>query len=113
MRAIIQDELRLALIGLMPPTPAATIPIVPIIPSTTDAPPTATVPTAIAIPPAVIILPTAILTDDSKGQPSNSVKFVPTMQMKKKNIRNARKKYYQTGGTHQGSTSRAVKMHVV
>ena len=79
MRAMIQDELKQALTGLMPPTPAVVIPIAPIIPFVADAPPTATVPIAIAIPPAIIILPTSILTDDSKGKPSNSVKVVPTV----------------------------------
>ena len=33
IRSIIQDELRQALTGLMPPSPAATIPIAPTIPS--------------------------------------------------------------------------------
>ena len=33
--------------------------------------------------------------------------------MKKKNIRNARKKNYQTGGKQQGSTSQTVEVHVV
>ena len=99
IRDMIQDELRQALTGLMPPPPAAVIPIAPTILYTADDPPTATVPNAIAIPPTVIVLPTAILTDDSKGKPSNSIKVVPTVQMKKKNVRNARKKNYQTGGT--------------
>ena len=94
MRAMIQDELRQALIGLMPPTPAAAIPIAPIIPSTVDTTPAATVPTTIAIPPAVIVLSTTILTNDSKGKPLNSIKVAPTMQMKKKKVRNARKKNY-------------------
>ena len=94
MRAMIQDELRQALIGLMPTTSTVAIPIALIIPSVADAPPTATVPTAIAIPPAVIVLPTAILTDDSKGKPSDSIKVVPTMKIKKKKVRNARKKNY-------------------
>ena len=79
MRAIIQDELRQALIGLMPPTPTTAIPIAPIILSAVDAPPTTTVPSAMAIPPAIIVLPTAILTDDSKGKPSNSIKVVPNV----------------------------------
>ena len=79
MRAMIQDELRQALIGLMPPTLAAVILIAPIIPSVADAPPTATVPTTIAIPPTIIVLPTAILTDDSKKKPSNSIKVMPTV----------------------------------
>ena len=109
MSAMIQDELRKALIGLMPPTPAAAIPIAPIIPSAADAPPIATVPTAIAIPYTVIVLPTTILTDDSNSKPSNSIKVVPTMQIKKKKVRNARKKNYQTRGTHQRSTSQAVE----
>ena len=91
MRAMIEDELRQALTGLMP-QPATAIPIAPVIPSTADAPPT-----AMAIPPAVIVLPTAILTYGSKGKPSNSIKVVLTMQMKKKNVRNAKKKNYQTG----------------
>ena len=104
MRAIIQYELRQALTGLMPP-PLATIPIALIIPSTADAPPAATVYITIAIPPVVIVLPTAILTDDIKGKPSNSVKVMPTVQMKKKKVRNARKKNYQTGGTQQESIS--------
>ena len=43
IRAMIQDELRQALTGLMPPPPAVAIPIAPIIPSATDAPHTATV----------------------------------------------------------------------
>ena len=104
MRAMIQDELRQALVGLTLPLPAAVILIAHTIPSTADAPPAAIVPTTIAIPPVVIVPPTAILTDDSKGQPSNIVKVVPTMQIKKKNIRNVRKKNYQTRGTQQGST---------
>ena len=56
MRAMIQDELRQALTGLMPLPPAAVIPITPIIPSASNAPPTAT-----AIPPAVLfyLLPRA------------------------------------------------------
>ena len=33
--------------------------------------------------------------------------------MKKKNIRKARKKSYQTGGTQQGTTSRAVEVNAV
>ena len=33
--------------------------------------------------------------------------------MKKKNVRKARKKSYQTGGTQQGSTSLVVKVHAV
>ena len=99
IRAIIQDELRQALIGLMPPTPTAAIPITHIIPSTADAPPIATVPTSFVIPHAIFVLPTATLTNDSRGKPSNSVKVVPTIQMKKKKVRNARKKNYQTGGT--------------
>ena len=73
MRAMIQDELRQALSGLMPPPPTAAIPI---IPSAADAPPAATIPTTMAIPHAVIVLPTTIFTDDSKGKPSNSVKVV-------------------------------------
>ena len=97
----------------MTPTPAAAIPIAPTIPSTADAPPIATVPTAFAVPYAIFVLPTATLTNDSRGKPSNSIKVVPTMQMKKKNIRKARKKSYQTGGTQQGTTSQAVEVHVV
>ena len=79
MRTMIQDELRQALTRLMPLLPSVAIPIVPIIPYAVDAPLTANVPTAMAIPPAAIILPTTILTDDSKGKPSNSIKVVPTM----------------------------------
>ena len=99
MRAMIQDELRQALTGLIPPPPATAIPIAPTIPSTTDAPPTAT-----AIPPAVIVLPTA------KGKPSNGIKVVP---MKKKNVRSAGRKNCQTGGTHHENTSRVAKVHKV
>ena len=99
MRAMIQDELRQTLTGLIPPTPAIVMPITPTILSTADAPPTTTVPSAMAIPPAIIILPTTILTDDSKGKPSNSIKVVPTVQMKKKKLRNVRKKNYQTEST--------------
>ena len=102
MRAMIQDELRQALTGLMPPPPATAIPITPIIPSTADAPPTAT-----ATPPTIIVLPTA------KGKPSNSIKVVPTVQMKKKNIRSAGRKNCQTGGTYQENTSRVTKVHKV
>ena len=71
----------------MLPLPTAAIPIA------------LTVPTTITIPPTIIILPTAILTDNSKGKPSNSIKVVPTVQRKKKNIRNARKKNYQSRST--------------
>ena len=110
MRAMIQDELRHNLSGLMPPPPAAAIPI---IPSAADAPPTATIPIAIAFPLAAIVIPTTILTDDSKGKPLNSVKVVPTVQMKKKKVRNIRKKNYQTGGTQQGSTSQAMEVHAI
>ena len=53
----------------------------------------------------ISVIPTAILTDDSKGKPSNSIKVMPTVQMKKKNIRNVRKKNYQTRGIKQGNTS--------
>ena len=108
IRAIIQDELRQALIGLMPPSPTAAIPIAPTIPSTAD-----TVPTTFAVPHTIFVLPTATLTNDSRGKPLNSIKVVPTMQMKKKNVRKARKKSYQTGGTRQESTSQAVEVHVV
>ena len=113
IRAMIQDELRQALTGLMPPPPVAAIPIAPTIPSAANVSPTATVPTAFAIPHAVFVLPTATLTNDSRGKPSNSIKVVPTMQMKKKNVKKARKKSYQTGGTQQGTTSRAIEVHAV
>ena len=99
IRAMIQDKLRQALTGLMSPLPAVSIPITPTIQSTTDAPPTTTFPTAFVVPHAVFVLPTATLTNDSRGKPSNNIKVMPTMQMKKKNIRNARKMNYQTGGT--------------
>ena len=102
MRAMIQNELRQALTGLMPLLSAAAIPIAPIIPSAVDTPPTAT-----AIPLANIVLPIA------KGKPSNSIKVVPTVQMKKKNIRSAGRKNCQTGGTHQENTSRVAKVHKV
>ena len=85
IRAMIQDELRQALTGLMPPTPTTAIPIAPTIPSTANVSPTATVPTTFAVPHAVFVLPTGTLTNDSRGKPSNSIKVVPTMQMKKKN----------------------------
>ena len=111
IRAMIQDELRQALNGLMSPPPAAVIPIAPTIPSTANVSPTATILTAFAVPHAVFVLPTATLTNDSRGKPSNSIKVVPTMQMKKKNIRKARKKSYQTGGTQQ-ETTRDRKTHV-
>ena len=113
IKAMIQDELRQALTGLMPPPPAAAIPIALTIPSAANVSPTATVPTAFAVPHAVFVLPIATLTNDSRGKPSNSIKVVPTMQMKKKNIRKARKKNYQTRGTRQGSTSQAVEVHAV
>ena len=99
IRAMIQDELRQALTGLMPPPPVATIPIARTIPSAANVSPTATIPTAFAVPHTVFVLPTATLTNDSRGKPSNSIKVVPTMQMKKKNVRKARKKSYQAGGT--------------
>ena len=113
IRSMIQDELRQALTGLMPPSPAATIPIAPTSPSTANASSTPAVPTAFAVPHAVFVLPTATLTNESGGKPSNSIKVVPTMQMKKKNVRKARKKSYQTEGTQQGSTSQAVEVHAV
>ena len=113
IRAMIQDELRQALTGLMPPPPVAAIPIAPTIPSTANVLPTTTVPAAFAVPYVVFVLLTATLTNDSRGKPSNSIKVVPTMQMKKKNIRKARKKSYQTGGTQQGSTSQAMEVHAV
>ena len=97
----------------MPPILAAVMPIAPTILTTADAPPTATVPTAFVVPHAVFVLPTSTLTNDSRGKPSNSIKVVPTMQIKKKNVRKARKKNYQTGGTQQGSTSQAVEVHVI
>ena len=100
IRAMIQDELRQALTGLMPPPPATAIPITPTIPSTANVSPTATVPNAFAVPHAVFVLPTATLTNDSRGKPSNSVKVVPTVQMKKKKVRNARKKNYQPYSSH-------------
>ena len=89
IKAMIQNELRQALTGLIPPPLATAIPIATTIPSAADAPPT-----TMAIPPAVIILPTSILTDDSKGKPSNSIKVVPTVKMKKKNVRSAVEKNY-------------------
>ena len=89
IRAMIQDELRQALTELIPPPPAAATPITP------------------TIPPVVIVLPTA------KGKPSNSIKVVPTVQMKKKNVRSAGRKNCQTGGTHQENTSRVAKVHKV
>ena len=113
IRAMIQDELRQALTGLMPPPPVAVIPIAPTIPSVANVSPTATVPTAFAIPHAIFVLPTATLTNDSRGKLSNSIKVVPTMQMKKKNVKKARKKSYQTGATQQGSTSQAMEVHIV
>ena len=113
IRAMIQDELRQALTGLTPTSPAATIPIAPTIPSTANASSTPAIPTAFAVPHAVFVLPTATLTNDSGGKPSNNIKVVPTMQMKKKNVRKARKKSYQTGGTQQRTTSRAVEVHDV
>ena len=91
IRAMIQDELRQALTGLMPPPPAAVIPIAPIIPSVVDASPTPTVPTTLSIPHALFVLPTATFTNDSRGKPSNSIKVVSTMQMKKKNVKKAKK----------------------
>ena len=97
--AMIQDELRQALTGLMPLLPAAAISIAPTIPSIADASPTPTVPTTFAVPHAIFVLPTITLTNDSRGKPSNSIKVVPTMQMKKKNVKKTRKKSYQTGGT--------------
>ena len=99
IRAMIQDELRQALTGLMPPPPATAMPIAPTIPSAADASPTPTVPTAFAVPYAIFVLPTTALTNDSRSKPSNSIKVVPTIQMKKKNEKKARKKSYQTGGT--------------
>ena len=99
IRAMIRDELRQALTGLMPPSSAATIPIAPTIPSTANASPTPAVPTAFAVAHAVFVLPTATLTNDSRGKPSNNIKVVPTMQMKKKNVRKANKKSYKTEGT--------------
>ena len=86
IRAMIQDELRQALTGLMPPPPTAAIHIAPIIPSAADAPPTTT-----ATPPTIIVLPTA------KGKPSNSIKIVPTVQIKKKNVRSAGRKNAKLG----------------
>ena len=99
VRAMIQDELRQVLTALMPPPHVAAIPIAPTIPSAVNVSPTATVPTAFVVPHAVFVLPTTTLTNDSRGKPSNSIKVVPTIQIKKKNIRKARKKSYQTGGT--------------
>ena len=83
--AMIQDELRQALTGLISPPPATAIPIAPTIPSAVDALPTPT------IPYAIFVLPTATLTNDSRGKPSNSIKVVPTMQMKKKNVKKGKK----------------------
>ena len=113
IRAMIQDELREALTGLMPPPPVAAIPIAPTIPSVANVSPTASVPTAFAVPHAIFILPTTTLTNDSRGKPSNSIKVVPTMQMKKKNVRSAERKNCQTGGMHQENTSRVAKVHEV
>ena len=94
IRAMIQDELRQALTGLMPPPLATAIPITLTIPSTANVSPTATVPTTFAISHVVFVLPTATLTNDSRGKPSNSVKVVPTVQMKKKKVKDTRKKNY-------------------
>ena len=113
IRVMIQDELRQALTRLMPPTPTTVIPIAAIIPFVADAPLTTTVPTTIAIPHAVIVLPIAILTNDIKGKPSNNIKVMPTVQMKKKNIRSAGGNNCQTGGTYQENTSRVANVHKV
>ena len=91
IRAMIQDELRQALTGLTPTSLAATIPIAPTIPSTANASSTLAVPTTFAVPHVVFVLPTAILTNNSRGKPSNSIKVVPTMQMKKKNFKKGKK----------------------
>ena len=66
IKAMIQDELRQALTGLMPTSAVATIPIAPtgLMPASTPA-----VPTAFAIPHAVFVLPTTTLTNDSRGKP--------------------------------------------
>ena len=79
IRAMIQDELRQALTGLMPPPLAATIPIDPTIPYVANALPTPTIPTTFVVPHAIFVLPTATLTNDSREKPSNSIKVVPTM----------------------------------
>ena len=97
----------------MSPPPAAVIPIAPTILYVADALPTPTIPTTFVVPHAIFVLPTATVTNDSRGKPSNSIKVVPTMQMKKKNIKKARKKNYQTRGTQQGSTSQTMEVHVV
>ena len=94
MTSMIKDELRQALSEFVSPPPAAAIPIASIIPSAVDVPPSATIPITIAIPHTVIVLLTATLIDNSRGKPSNSIEVVPTMQMKKKNEKKARKKSY-------------------
>ena len=68
IRAMIQDELRQALTGLTPTSPAATIPIAPTIPSVADASRTPTVLTTFVVPHAIFVLPTATLTNDSRGK---------------------------------------------
>ena len=75
MRVMIQDELRQALTGLMPISPAATIPIAPTIPFTANASSTPTVPTTFAVPHAIFVQPTATLTNDSKGKPQIVLKL--------------------------------------
>ena len=74
VRAIIQDELRQALAGLMPPpAPAAAIPH-------------ATVAPVAANPPVVDALPTN--NDNSGGQPLNAARNVPTVEMKFEDVHN-------------------------
>ena len=75
IRAMIQDELRQALTGLMPSLPAAAIHIAPTIPSVVDASPTTTVPTAFVVPYAIFVLPTATLTNDSRANPQIVLKL--------------------------------------
>ena len=81
LRTMVQDELRQALARLMPP------PTVKVMHTTND------------IPYAADVSPTTIFVDNNiKGQPLNVVKVMLTVQMKKKNIRNTKKKNYPTWG---------------
>ena len=75
IRAMIRDELRQALTRLMPPSPTATIPIAPTIPSTANASSTPAVPTAFVVPHVVFVLPTATLTNIVGANPQIVLKL--------------------------------------
>ena len=78
MREIMQDELRQALAGLMPPLAAQ--------PALATAIPTAAVAPVVTNPPVMDALPTN--NDNAHGQPLNAARNVPAVKMRFEDVEN-------------------------